>query len=186
MVRLQRGKRRDVRHAGDQRVRRDQHGDRHGGADLDDRQLVAQTAAERPGRRRGCRRRPGGDHSGVGAGVVCYAAIQLRERIRVDDALDVWAVHGIGGTWGALATGLFATVAINTAGANGLFYGNPKQALIQLVAIGASWGWSIIGTFAILKLVNLIVPLRVGEDEEALGLDLSQHGEPAYADVSAF
>src|SRR5438874_2131936 len=123
---------------------------------------------------------------GFGAGVVCYAAIQLREKIRVDDALDVWAVHGVGGTWGAIATGLFATVAINTAGANGLFYGNPKQALIQLVAIGASWGWSIIGTFAILKLVNLIVPLRVGEDEEALGLDLSQHGEPAYADVSAF
>src|SRR5437763_12678454 len=123
---------------------------------------------------------------GFGAGVVCYAAIQLREKIRVDDALDVWAVHGVGGTWGAIATGLFATVAINAGGLNGLFYGNPKQALIQLVAIGASWGWSIIGTFAILKLVNLIVPLRVGEDEEALGLDLSQHGEPAYADVSAF
>jgi Amt family ammonium transporter len=122
---------------------------------------------------------------GFGAGVACYAAIQLRERIRVDDALDVWAVHGIGGTWGALATGLFATVAINAGAANGLFYGNPKQALIQMVAIGASWGWSIIGTFAILKFVNLFVPLRVQEDEEAVGLDLSQHGEPAYASVSA-
>src|ERR671939_909975 len=71
---------------------------------------------------------------GFGAGIVCYAAIQLRERIRVDDALDVWAVHGIGGTWGALATGLFATVAINAAGHNGLFYGNPRQALVQLLA----------------------------------------------------
>jgi len=122
---------------------------------------------------------------GFGAGVVCYLAIQLRERIHVDDALDVWAVHGIGGTWGALATGLFATVAINSAAANGLFYGNPKQVLIQLLAIGAAWGWSIVGTFVILKVVNRFVPLRVEEDEELLGLDLSQHGEPAYASISA-
>jgi len=122
---------------------------------------------------------------GFGAGVVCYLAIQLRERIKVDDALDVWAVHGIGGTWGALATGLFATVAINSAAANGLFYGNPRQALVQLVAVGAAWGWSIVGTFAILKFVNLIVPLRVHEDEELIGLDLSQHGEPAYASIHA-
>jgi ammonium transporter, Amt family len=118
---------------------------------------------------------------GFGAGVVCYLAIQLRERIHVDDALDVWAVHGIGGTWGALATGLFATLAINSGAANGLFYGNPKQVLIQLAAIGAAWGWSIVGTFVILKVVNLFVPLRVQADEELLGLDISQHGEPAYA-----
>jgi Amt family ammonium transporter len=122
---------------------------------------------------------------GFGAGIVCYLAIQLRERIRVDDALDVWAVHGIGGTWGALATGLFATVAINSGATNGLFYGNPKQALIQIVAVGASWGWSIVGTFIILKVVNLFVPLRVEEDEEIIGLDLSQHGEPAYAGIHA-
>ena len=118
---------------------------------------------------------------GFGAGVVCYVAIQLRERIKVDDALDVWAVHGIGGTWGALATGLFATLAINAGGANGLFFGNPKQALVQLLAVAASWIYSAGGTFVILKLVNVIVPLRVEEHEEALGLDLSQHGEPAYA-----
>src|SRR2546427_564886 len=86
---------------------------------------------------------------------------------------------------GALGTGLFATVAINSGAANGLFYGNPKQALVQLVAIGASWAWAAIGTFAILKFVNLIVPLRVDEEEEALGLDLSQHGEPAYAGAGA-
>lgn len=122
---------------------------------------------------------------GFGAGVVCYLAIQLRERIRVDDALDVWAVHGVGGTWGALATGLFATVAINSGAANGLFYGNPRQALVQIVAVGASWAWSIVGTFVILKLVNLFVPLRVEEEEEVLGLDLSQHGEPAYASIHA-
>src|ERR1700736_2098238 len=118
---------------------------------------------------------------GFGAGLFCYLAIQLRERIHVDDALDVWAVHGIGGTWGALATGLFATVAINSTAANGLFYGNPKQVLYQLAAIGASWAWAAIGTFVILKVVNIFVPLRVQEDEELLGLDISQHGEPAYA-----
>src|SRR5712691_8799710 len=118
---------------------------------------------------------------GFGAGVFCYMAIQLRERIHVDDALDVWAVHGIGGTWGALATGLFATVAINSTAANGLFYGNPKQALVQLAAISAAWGWAAVGTFVILKVVNLFVPLRVQEEEELLGLDISQHGEPAYA-----
>ena len=118
---------------------------------------------------------------GFGAGLVCYMAIQLRERIRVDDALDVWAVHGIGGTWGAIATGLFATIAINAGGANGLFYGNPRQLLVQLLAVAVSWTFSAVGTLVILKVVNLIVPLRVEEEEEVLGLDLSQHGEPAYA-----
>src|SRR6266849_6459739 len=118
---------------------------------------------------------------GFGAGVFCYMAIQLRERIHVDDALDVWAVHGIGGTWGALATGLFATVAINSTAANGLFYGNPKQVLYQLAAIGASWAWAAIGTFVILKIVNVFVLLRVQEEEEVLALDNSQYGEAAYA-----
>src|SRR4030088_650976 len=118
---------------------------------------------------------------GFGAGTVCYLAVHLRERTKVDDALDVFAVHGIGGTLGALATGLFATVAINSAAADGLFYGNPKQVLLQLAAIGAAWGWAAIGTFVILKVVNIFVPLRVQEEEELLGLDISQHGEPAYA-----
>ena len=117
---------------------------------------------------------------GFGAGCICYLCIHVRERVKVDDALDVWAVHGMGGTWGAVATGLFATVAINSAGANGLVYGNPKQALVQLVAVAASWIWAGGGTFVLLKAINLFVPLRVAEDEEELGLDLAQHGEPAY------
>src|SRR2546421_2638264 len=118
---------------------------------------------------------------GAGAGVVCYGAIQLKNRLmKVDDALDVWACHGIGGTWGAIATGLFATVAINTGGANGLFYGNPKQLGVQLVAVAAPWGFSAGGTFVILKVVDLLVGLRVEEHEEVLGLDASQHGETAY------
>jgi Amt family ammonium transporter len=117
---------------------------------------------------------------GFGAGVVCYLAVHLRERTKVDDALDVFAVHGIGGTLGALATGLFATLSINAAGGNGLFYGNPKQLGVQLVAVAASWAWAGGGTFVILKVVNLFVPLRVDEAEEMQGLDVSQHGEPAY------
>jgi len=117
---------------------------------------------------------------GLGAGVLCYLAMQLRPRLKVDDALDVWAVHGIGGTWGAIATGLFATVAINSAGANGLFFGNPQQLLTQLVAVGATWLYAAVATFAIIKVIDLTIGMRVREHEESLGLDASQHGEIAY------
>ncbi len=114
------------------------------------------------------------------AAAVCYAAVKLRERMRVDDALDVFPVHGVGGTVGALLTGIFATTAINAAGSNGLFYGNPKQFLVQCLAVVASWAYSAVATFFILKLVMLLVPLRVTEREEALGLDVTQHAEAAY------
>jgi Amt family ammonium transporter len=117
---------------------------------------------------------------GVLVSVVCYGAVQLRDKMKVDDALDVWAVHGVGGTVGALATGLFATVAVNAAGANGLFFGNPKLLGIQAIAVLASWIYSAIMTFIILKVVNIFVPLRVTEKEEAMGLDASQHAEVAY------
>ena len=117
---------------------------------------------------------------GLGAGTLCYLAMQLRPRLKVDDALDVWAVHGIGGTWGAVATGLFATVAINSAGANGLFFGNPQQLLTQLVAVGATWLYAAVATFAIVKVIDLTIGMRVREHEESLGLDASQHGEIAY------
>jgi Amt family ammonium transporter len=98
----------------------------------------------------------------------------------VDDALDVFGVHGVGGAWGALATGLFATVAVNSGAADGLFYGNPGQLGIQAIAVGASIIYSAVMTFVILKLINLFVGLRVGEQEEVLGLDASQHREAAY------
>ncbi len=117
---------------------------------------------------------------GLGAGVVCYFATQLRGRLRVDDALDVWGVHGVGGTWGALATGLFATVAVNGAGANGLFYGDPSQVWKQLVAVLVTWVYSAAVTWLILKVVDVTVGLRVAEHEEVLGLDATQHGEAAY------
>src|SRR5439155_14811315 len=96
----------------------------------------------------------------AGAGVICYAAAQLKHRLRVDDALDVWAVHGVGGWWGALATGLFATVAVNSGAANGLLFGNPAQVGVQLLAIGASSLYAAGGTWLILKLVDRLVGLR--------------------------
>jgi Amt family ammonium transporter len=117
---------------------------------------------------------------GFGAGIVCYLAVQLREKLRVDDALDVFAVHGIGGTWGALATGLFASKAVNEAGGNGLFYGDPSQLVTQIIAVGVTWIYCGGVTFVILKVIDMVVGIRVPEQEEVLGLDLSQHGEPAY------
>jgi Amt family ammonium transporter len=104
----------------------------------------------------------------------------LRDRLNVDDTLDVWAVHGVGGTVGLFLLGLFATTAINPNAANGLLYGNERQFLIEIVAILASWAWTGIMTFVVLHVVNVIVPLRVTEEEEAMGLDLSQHAEVAY------
>jgi Amt family ammonium transporter len=92
----------------------------------------------------------------------------------------VVGVHGVGGIWGALATGLFATKSVNAAGADGLFYGNPQQLLIQAVAVLATCAFSAVVTFAILKLVDATVGLRVSETEEEHGLDSTQHGELAY------
>lgn len=117
---------------------------------------------------------------GLLAGVVCYFAVQLKPRLRVDDALDVFGVHGVGGTLGAILTGVFATVAVNSGGANGLLYGNPSQLLIQIVAVGATWLYSAAATFVILKVVDRLFGLRVPEEEELAGLDATQHGELAY------
>ncbi len=117
---------------------------------------------------------------GLGAGVFCYTAIQLTKRLRVDDALDVFGVHGVGGAWGAIATGIFATVAINSGAKDGLLAGNPGQLGIQAIAVGASILYSAVMTFVILKVIDVFVGLRVPESEEVLGLDASQHREAAY------
>ena len=117
---------------------------------------------------------------GLGAGTFCYVGIQLTKRLKVDDALDVFGVHGIGGMWGALATGIFATVAVNAGAADGLAFGNPAQLGVQAVAVLASVTYSAVMTFVILKLIDVFVGLRVPEDEEVLGLDASQHREAAY------
>src|SRR5688500_2626451 len=117
---------------------------------------------------------------GLGAGTICYLGIQLTKRLRVDDALDVFGVHGVGGAWGAIATGLFASSAVNSAAANGLVNGNPAQLGIQLLAVAAVVAYAAVMTFVILKVINLFVALRVPEQDEVLGLDASQHREAAY------
>jgi ammonium transporter, Amt family len=117
---------------------------------------------------------------GLGAGIFCYTAIQLTKRLRVDDALDVFGVHGVGGAWGAIATGIFATVAVNGAAKDGLLAGNPGQLGIQVVAVGATILYAAVMTFVILKLIDVFVGLRVPESEEVLGLDATQHREAAY------
>jgi Amt family ammonium transporter len=117
---------------------------------------------------------------GFGVGVVCYGASLLRLRSQIDDALDVFAVHGVGGAFGAVATGVFATVAVNEAGRNGLLAGNPSQLFVQLLGIGAVAAYSAVATAGILLLVNLVVRIRVAGDVEEAGLDLAQHGEVAY------
>ena len=117
---------------------------------------------------------------GLGAGTFCYVGIQLTKRLKVDDALDVFGVHGIGGIWGALATGIFATVAVNSAAVDGAAYGNFSQLGIQAIAVLASVTYSAVMTFVILKVIDVFVGLRVPEHEEVLGLDASQHREAAY------
>jgi Amt family ammonium transporter len=102
----------------------------------------------------------------------------LRERIKVDDALDVFAVHGVGGTFGAIATGIFATTAINFG--SGLIDGNPSQVVTQVVAVGASIAYAVVATFLIVKLTDVMLGIRVKSDVEEVGLDLAVHGEVAY------
>src|SRR5213593_539006 len=118
---------------------------------------------------------------GIGAGVFCYLAVMLKPLFGYDDALDAVGVHGIGGSWGALATGLFASKAVNSAGADGLFFGNPAQLGIQAMAVLVTMVFVFVGTLIILVIVDAIMGLRVTEEEERLGLDLSQHEERAYS-----
>lgn len=115
------------------------------------------------------------------AGVVCYTAVRMKSHFGYDDALDVVGVHGVGGIWGALATGVFATVAVNSAGANGLLYGNPRQLLVQAIAVGASIAFAFVGSLILLKVTDAIVGLRVDADSESMGLDLSEHEEKGYS-----
>jgi ammonium transporter, Amt family len=118
---------------------------------------------------------------GIGAGVLCYTAVMLKPLFGYDDALDAVGVHGIGGSWGALATGLFASKAVNSAGADGLFFGNPAQLGIQAMAVLVTMVFVFVGTLIILAIVDAIMGLRVNEEEERSGLDISQHDEKAYS-----
>ena len=117
---------------------------------------------------------------GAIAGTVCYFGLFIKARFKFDDALDVVGIHGVGGTTGAILTGVFATTAINSAGRNGLLYGNPNQVLIQLVAVLAAGLFSFGASFLILKLTDAVVGLRVDQESEVRGLDLSEHSEEGY------
>jgi Amt family ammonium transporter len=118
---------------------------------------------------------------GAVGGFLCYNACNLKSRLGYDDSLDVVGVHGVGGTWGALATGLFASKAINDAGGNGLFFGNPGQLLVQALSVLVTVIFAFIGSLILLKIVDAVVGLRIHEEDEVAGLDLSQHNENAYA-----
>ena len=117
---------------------------------------------------------------GALAGVVCYSACNFKAKLGYDDSLDVVGVHFVGGTWGALATGLFASKAVNDAGGDGLFYGNPGQLWTQIVAVVASITLAMVLTVVLLKIVDAVMGLRVSAEDEMAGLDLSQHSETAY------
>jgi Amt family ammonium transporter len=116
---------------------------------------------------------------GAGAGALCYLAVRLRSKVGLDDSLDVVGVHGVGGAWGAIATGIFATATI-TGGAEGLIQGDGAQFVDQLIGVGATMGYSLVVTYVILKVLDMTLGLRVSEEEEIIGVDASQHGERAY------
>ncbi len=111
---------------------------------------------------------------GFGASIICYAAIQLKNRLNLDDALDVWGVHGVGGIWGAIATGIFATGV-------GLIAGNLTQLSVQVISVVSTMAYAVVATWIILKVVDATIGLRVTPEEEAIGLDISLHLEEAYS-----
>ena len=118
---------------------------------------------------------------GLGAGALCYLAVLAKVKLGYDDSLDVVGVHGVGGLWGALATGLFASKAINAAGADGLFFGNPAQLGIQVVAILVTIIYSFVLSWILLKIVDAVMGLRVAKEDEVAGLDLTEHQEAGYS-----
>ena len=118
---------------------------------------------------------------GLVAGALCYFAVLMKSRLGYDDALDVVGVHGVGGLWGALATGLFATTAVNPNGKDGLFFGNPQLFGVQAMDAFTTIAYSMVVTFLILKVVDALVGLRVSTEEEVQGLDLTQHSEIGYS-----
>ncbi|MBM2831452.1 MAG: ammonium transporter, Amt family [Dehalococcoidia bacterium] len=121
---------------------------------------------------------------GIGVSVIGYYMMLLRSRSKLDESLDVWAVHGMGGTWGAIATGIFASAAVNSAGADGLIYGNAALLGKQVLAVAVSWAFAFGATWVLAKIVKAIMGLRVKEEEEEVGLDISQHGERAYGGIT--
>jgi Amt family ammonium transporter len=120
---------------------------------------------------------------GIAAGVVCFYAVALKNKLKWDDALDVWGVHGVGGFIGIVLLGVFATKAYNPAGADGLLAGNPKFFVLQCVAVIGSSVWAFVFTLGMLWLIDRITPVRVEEAHEEIGLDEALHGEQAYIEM---
>ena len=119
---------------------------------------------------------------GLVGGAVCYFAVAvLKEKLGYDDSLDAFGVHGIGGTWGAIATGIWATTEINPAGANGLFYGETHLFTAQLISIVVAYVLAVVGSFILYKIVSSFMETRADETEELTGLDIVEHGERGYA-----
>jgi Amt family ammonium transporter len=117
---------------------------------------------------------------GIVAAVICYYCMLFRMRRGIDESLDVWAVHGMGGTWGVLAAGIFASAAVNSSGADGLLLGNALQLAKQLLGVAVVWGYAFGVSWVLGKILAVTLGLRVGKTEETVGLDISQHGERAY------
>jgi Amt family ammonium transporter len=120
---------------------------------------------------------------GVLAGVVCFYAVALKNKLRWDDALDVWGVHGVGGFLGILSCGVFATTAFNPAGVNGLLHGNPHFFFVQLGAVCISSVWAFVFTYGMLWIIDRVTPVKVDEAGQAEGLDQALHGEVAYIEA---
>ncbi|MDD6119232.1 MAG: ammonium transporter [Selenomonadaceae bacterium] len=119
---------------------------------------------------------------GLIAGVVCYFAVSvLKVKLGYDDSLDAFGIHGIGGTWGSIATGLWATTAVNPDGAEGLFYGDTHLLFAQCVSVVVAYALGIIGSYILYQIVNRLTPMRADEAEEIAGLDIVEHGERGYA-----
>lgn len=112
----------------------------------------------------------------------CYYAIRIKNKLGIDDALDTFPVHGVGGTVGAILTGIFATTEVNAAGANGLLFGNPAQLFKQLAAIAIAYVVAGVGTFVLLKILQAVIGLRVSDNVEVQGLDVSEHAEIGYGE----
>ena len=118
---------------------------------------------------------------GLLSGIICWLAVTaLKAKYQYDDSLDAFGVHGIGGIWGTIAVGIWATRSVNPSGVSGLFYGNPIQLWIQLKAVGITMAYSFVMSLVLFKVVDFVIGLRVKEQEEAIGLDLTQHREAGY------
>jgi Amt family ammonium transporter len=117
---------------------------------------------------------------GIAAGVLCYIALNAKTKFKYDDSLDAFGVHGVGGTLGTIMAGVFASLAINAAGANGLLFGNPKQLAVQIGSVALVAVYSFAVSLALFKVIDMMTGLRVDVEQETEGLDISQHGEQGY------